>query len=624
MPVIAIPIEELNRRLGRDLTSGEMEAHLDQLGVDLDGFSKLRRYRCRPSGALIELNPNEELPSRCPETLVEGKPDELWEYLGDVDVVKMDLLPVRPDIFDAGGLTRAIKGLLAVETGLAAYRLEPPSLEVFVDASVAAVRPQIGCAVIRNLQIDDVGLRMLMKLQENLHWALARDRKLASIGVYDLSAIKGPITYTTVGREDIRFVPLQSDGQAVTPQAILSHHPKGTAYAHLLEGHPRVPLLIDKVEQVLSMPPIINSHETRVTTETKDVFVDVTGISDRVVTKCLHTLVTSMLELFPGSAAERVQMRFPAMHNLPATSVALPTMATESFEIDVDHACRRIGIDITRDQAIELLRRMRHHAEATEGSVHRIRVTVAPYRNDIMHEVDLIEDLAIAYGYHRIVPVLVPNMTVAQERPERILANRARSALIGLGFFEVMSLLLSNPEEQYALMNVDDPEDAVLLDNPASVEQSMMRTMILPQLLRLFALNRGQGLPQRLFEADDVVIFEQGTPHPSERLHLSGGILDTQVGFSDIKAITEAIAHELGMPLTYQSIQHPAFLEGRAAQLFYRDEPVGIAGEIHPVVLEKLRLVQPLAVFEISLQPLLATEDLYALEPSKSHGETNV
>ncbi|MCB9644903.1 MAG: phenylalanine--tRNA ligase subunit beta [Myxococcales bacterium] len=614
MPVIAIPIEELNRRLGRDLTSDEMEAHLDQLGCDLDGFAKLRRYRCRPSGALIELNPHEELPGRCPETLIEGKPDELWEYLGDVDVVKMDLLPVRPDIFDAGGLTRAIKGLLEVEMGLPEYEMGAPSLEVNVDASVANVRPQIGCAVMRGLKIDDVGLRMLMKLQENLHWALARDRKLASIGVYDLASIKGPVTYTTVGREEITFVPLQTiDGKAVTPEAILSEHPKGVAYAHLLKDFQRVPLLLDKVEQVLSMPPIINSHETRVTTETTDVFIDVTGISDRVVTKCLHTLVTSMLELFPGSRAERVQMHFPGMLNLPESTVALPSMATESFVIDVEHACRRIGIDIDRERAIRLLMQMRHHAEAVEDNASQVRVTVAPYRNDIMHEVDLIEDLAIAYGYQNIVPVLVPNMTVAQERPERVLANRTRNTMTGLGFFEVMSLLLSNPEEQYELMNVEDPGDAVLIENPASVEQSLMRTMVLPQLLRLFALNRGQGLPQRMFEVDDVVVFEDGTEHPSERLHLAGGILDTQVGFSDIKAITEAIAHEIGMPLTYQAIHHPAFLEGRVAQLLYQDEPVGIVGEVHPSVLEKLRLVQPLAVFEVSLQPLLPESDLYAL-----------
>ena len=614
MPVIAIPIEELNRHLGRSLSADEMEAYLDQIGCDLDGFTKLRRYRCRPSGVLLELNPHEELPSRCPETQIEGKPEELWTFLGEVDVVKMDLLPVRPDIFDAGGLSRAIKGLLKEEIGLPRYPLAPAKIALHIDPSVAAVRPHIHCAVIRGIQLDEVGLRTLMKLQENLHWALARDRKLASIGVYDLKTLQGAIHYKAVARDSLRFIPLQSlDGKPLTPDEILTSHPKGIAYAHLLQGHEMIPLLIDDAGQVLSMPPIINSHETRVTTETTDVFLDVTGIVDRAVSKCLHTILTSLLELCPDARAEAVEVHLPAQDGKAAQRIQQPSMEIERFSLHISRANQRIGIQASRDEAVTLLRQMRHDVEIDAQDPDLLHLSVAPYRNDIMHEVDLIEDLAIAYGYQHIQPVLVPNMTVARERPERILANRVRALMTGSGYFEVMSLLLSNPQEQYELLNTQDPHEAVLLANPASVEQSLMRTRIMPQLLRLFALNRGQGLPQRLFEVDDVVIMEANASHPQECLHLAAGILDTQVGFAQIKSLAQSVSYELGMPLTYEPIHHPAFLEGRVAQMRYQGQPVGLLGEIHPAILEKLRLLQPLAVLEFSLQPLLPQDDLYHL-----------
>ncbi|MEM1008714.1 MAG: hypothetical protein AAGJ35_06875, partial [Myxococcota bacterium] len=278
-------------------------------------------------------------------------------------------------------------------------------------------------------------------------------------------------------------------------------------------------------------------------------------------------------------------------------------------------ACRLIGIDVSLERAKSLLEQMRHDVMLVSAEQQQLRVEVAPYRNDIMHEVDLIEDLAIAYDYQNIVPSLVPNLTVAQEREDRKLANRARQAMLGMGFFEAMSLLLSSPQEQYASVGLSDPGEAVVIDNPASVEQSIMRTHILPQLLRLFGVNRGQGLPQRLFEVDDVVILPQSETYPRERLHLAAGLLDTGVGFADIKAVCEALLFELGLSATYRPVEHPAFLPGRVAEILLDNKPLGILGEIHPRILEQeeLRLLQPLAVMELCLQDLLPKEDLYHL-----------
>ena len=314
MPVVAIPIEDLNRRLNTQLSNEEMELRLEQLGCDIEEFTQIRRIQCNVCNNLRELTLNEEMPNRCTECGHTDDKADFWSDLGNEDVVRMDLLPVRPDIFDPGGLSRALRGLLDLKTGLPDYQIGDAQLSLTVDPIVqeeSSYRPYIGCAVIRGLSFDDFSLRLVMKLQENLHWALGRNRKLASIGVYDLSTINGPLKYTAVEREGLRFTPLFVPDQQQTPQEVLETHPKGVAFANLLDGYTHVPMLVDANEQVLSMPPIINSHETRVTIDTKDVFIDVTGITQKAVTKTLHTIVTSMLELFPGAKAERVEVQLP-------------------------------------------------------------------------------------------------------------------------------------------------------------------------------------------------------------------------------------------------------------------------------------------------------------------------
>lgn len=601
MPVVAIPLEDLNAHIGAPLSASELEALLRQLGCDIEEFTKLRRVRCLRCGALQELTLREELPASCPDCQAEAPRDELWEDAGEVDVVRMDLLPVRPDLFDAGGLARAVRGLLGEEMGPVAYDVAPATFRVTVDPAMSApesYRPHIRCAVVRGLSLDDVSLRAVMKLQELLHWALGRDRKLASIGVYDLACLAPEVRYTAVDPDEFRFVPLQTtDGAAVTPRAILEEHPKGKAYAHLLANLKRYPVLVDANGQTLSMPPIINSHETRLHLDTTDVFIDVTGLTERAVTKSLHTLVASLLELFPEARAEAVEMVFPT------GTRRSPDFSPEPFVVDVARAARLIGMDIDGELATELLRKMRHGAHL-DGD--RIQVQVPAYRNDIMHPVDLIEDIAIAFGYDNVTPRLVRSMTVGHPRPEQVLAGRARGVMVGLGYAETMSLLLTNEKDCYELLDRPNPGDAVRVDNPISVEQTMLRTDILPQLLKLFAVNRGQGLPQKLFEVDDVVRVVPGVEQPVEELHLAAGHLDTTVGFADVKALAECIGRELGIDLVLAPCEHPAFLPGRVAALRVGDDELGVCGEVHPAVLERLRLVTPLVALELNLQPLVA------------------
>ena len=303
---------------------------------------------------------------------------------------------------------------------------------VEVDPAIAAgPRPYIQCAIIRDLSIDEELLRAMMRLQEHLHWALCRDRKFASIGVYELGKLASPLRYAPVDRNEFRFTPLfWGHREPVSPQTMLAEHPKGMGYAHLVEGMDKVPALLAANDAVLSLPPIINADETRVTTSTRNLLIDVTGSNLPVVTRALAIMATSLLELDTDGKAhlERVEVVYPDRRELT------PPLATQQFTVDPARASALIGVELTREHVRELLLKMRHGVDigepllAPEGGMNAsptLQVTVGPFRNDIMHEVDLIEDVAIAYGYHHIKPTLVPSFTAGRTLPLNDLARRA-------------------------------------------------------------------------------------------------------------------------------------------------------------------------------------------------------
>ena len=261
--------------------------------------------------------------------------------------MRLDLLADRPDLFDVGGLARALRGTLGIESGLPKYAAKPSGLTVTVDKSLgdkSSYRPFIACAVMTLPPVDETSLIAIMKLQENLHWGVGRDRKLASIGVYDMATITGDITYRTIDPDKEPFVPLGMPGKKMSGRQILESHPKGMAYAELLADHKRYPVLVDAKDQVLSMPPIINSDETKLKKGTTRVFIDVTGISQAAVTKSLDTLVCRWRK--SAARSKRSRSSTPT-----ARSVRRRILMPRSTEIDLAEAKRWLGLAARRKVA---------------------------------------------------------------------------------------------------------------------------------------------------------------------------------------------------------------------------------------------------------------------------------
>ncbi len=609
MPVVGIPVSLLNDRLAADLGRDELIEELQHLGCDVEGYATLRRFKCRHCGNIMEITETQQPPVLCRRCGADfsSAPQSL-QSLGEGDVIRMELLAVRPDMFDPGGLARTLRAYLGAERGLRRYELAPPVARVVVHPDLSGdlcPRPAIACAVVRSVALSDDIIKEVMNLQENLHWALGRDRKHASIGVYDLERVRLPeLRYGAVEPEGISFVPLGYDPadptSSLTPAQILREHPKGVEYAGLLDGFERYPLLTDGDGSVLSMPPIINSEHTRVTDGTRSLFIDVTGLGRRLVGRTLNVLVTSLEELCPDVMVEQVQIAYPD------GEMVTPDLTPQDVDLDVEATGLLLGVDLDATALTDLLERMGH--DVAPGGQGALKVRVPAYRNDILHPRDLMEDAAIAYGYHNITPRLVPTMTVGGERRVEAVSRLARETLCGLGYLEVMTLQLTCERRCYDAMRLERSGDHVEVSHPISSEQTLLRPSLAPGLLDTLTVNAHREYPQRIFEVGEVTELADTDTGALERRRVAGVIIGEKMGVTDVRAAAAAVLREFGWGVRTCTAPLPQFLPGRGATIIADGEAgereVGVLGELHPEVLDAFRLRHPAADFELDLTTL--------------------
>ena len=612
MPIVEMPVDALLRRVNRDgkaaLSAEEIAERLPGMGCAVEEFAETTQYACKLCGKIVDRTEAQGpllLCANCGADFREN-PAAL-DDLGTNQVIRLELLAVRPDIYDPGGMARYVRSYLGVQTGLVAYPVAPPRITVQVDPRLSderSLRPYISCAVVRNVELDNELIKLLMNLQEDLHWALGRDRKLASIGVYDFDTLSGEMFhYDAVEPDALSFVPLgfPPDGPAscITLREILQQHKTGQAYAHLLQHLEAYPILRDAEGTVLSMPPIINSESTRVTMSSRQFFIDVTGLSQRSVARALNVMVTSLKELMPAIEIEAVTIEAPAGRRVT------PDLAPTEMDIAVPEASETIGVTLDAPQLGELLERMGHGVAAAGPD--RLRVSVPAYRNDVMHPVDLVEDAAIAYGYENLTPELVPTFTVGTPQRTEEQATVARKVLTGLGFHQVMTLVLTSEPAAFGKWRIEPDPRVVRIENPISTEQTICRVSLLPGLLETLAINKQYDLPQYLFEIGDCCFYDASVETGArEERFVATAMIGTHVGYADVRAVADAFAHEMDAKVETRPVEHASFIPGRVAGLFGAgDEQIGVMGEVHPEILEAYGLKHPVSVLELNLARLL-------------------
>jgi len=511
------------------------------------------------------------------------------------DYVKIEYNPNRVDFCSYSGVARAFQGLMGWETGMPNFKVKQGNIALKVDKSVAKVRPYVVSAIIRDLNVDYGAIRELMEMQEALHWMIGRDRKKASIGVHNLDAVEPPFSYVTCAPNEIKFVPLDKT-EEMTPQEVLEKHEKGMAYKSEVEWASRYPLIVDRNGDVLSFPPIINGELTRVVEDTQNLFIDVTGTELNAISRSLNVLVTALADM--GGTIESVPVEYPDQ------VLVTPDLTPQKMKLHVDYSNERLGLNFSEAQTIEALQKSRLDAEKVETGVLEVRIPA--YRTDILHEIDLVEEVAIGYGYYNLTPTTPATVTTGKQHRVNEVANTVRQIMVGLGFVEALNFILANEVDHYQKMR-RKAEELVTLANPVSTEYSIIRNDLLPSLMSNLADNKHQVFPQQMFEVSDVIkINEESESRTERRIHTAAVSSHPTANFTEIKSILEALLMNLGLKKwTVKEAEHPSFLQGRIATVSFKGTELGVVGEIHPEVLNNFELENPTGAFEIDLQKLI-------------------
>ncbi|NWF86734.1 phenylalanine--tRNA ligase subunit beta [Candidatus Bathyarchaeota archaeon] len=527
--------------------------------------------------------------------LVKGEAKLFDEEEGIVSIEIKDTN--RPDVWNIEGLARALRGFLGIEKGLRHYAVGKPIMEVHVDKRLRNIRPYIGCSIVKDVKLSDTIIRGFMHLQDKLDQTYGRNRQRTSIGLYDFSLITPPLSYIVAKPTEISFVPLGFE-EKMSLKEILKRHPKGIEYGHIVSGHSVYPILLDSKGNVLSFPPIINSNDLgKITEITKHVLVEVTGT--------LHETVLNTLNMVTLSLIDRGGKAYSATIHYPHEKLEVVTPKLESWlmDLDVEYVNKVIGLSLSPKQIAKLLAKAEFGVKKIENA--KLHVQIPCYRIDVMHPIDLVEDIAIAYGYNAIRPLWRKLPTTGGMKLEQGLLNIARELMVGFGFQEVLTYTLTNPENLFTKMNCKR-ERTVKVANPKVQTLTCLRNWLLPNLMEFLSNNLHMEYPQKLFELGIVTLLdEKEETKTRDENRLAAVISHANANFSEIKSTIDAFFMNMGLEWQIQETVHSSFIDGRVGILLVNGINVGIIGEINPKVLNAWKLENPTAAFELNMEKII-------------------
>jgi len=512
-----------------------------------------------------------------------------WNHL-EGQKWEVETYPNRPDLLSVEGLARAYKGFFDIQIGLEEYKTKQGNTKINVEDSVKDVRPYIGAAVVKDVKLTQRAINGLIQLQEKLHQTTGRERDKIAIGLHDMAEVEPPFTYKAVEPEQVSFKPLEYDKELYL-DSILEEHEKGQEYAWILEDEEKFPIISDKNGKILSFPPIINNQLTEVTTDTTDIFIDVTGKDKDTVLKILNILSTAFSER--GGVIETVKTNGERM----------PILKPEKMDVELDYVREVSGLELTASQVENRLEKMKLGVEKIKKDT--ITVQIPSYRTDIMHQYDLIEEIVIAHRYSNIEPEL-PNLdTIGSEKRIEKYTDNVREILQGTSALETHTYVLSSNKNLFDKMNIDKEEsDAAEMSNAVSQELNMVRNWITPSLLETLQNNKHRSYPQKFFEAADVVKTESENSQKTVR-KLSYVISGEETNYTSIKEVLQVLERDLGTSVSVEESKQPFLKNNRSARILKNDVEIGFIGELNGKVIDNWELTKNTAIFELNLTQLM-------------------
>ena len=507
----------------------------------------------------------------------------------DGDDIRIEYSPNRPDYSTDYGIATGLQGLLGIKKGIQKVNIKKKGqFGIKVEPDVAKVRPYVTGIIATNGKLDDVSIKQLMNMQEDLHFGIGRKRKKSSIGLHDADKISFPLTYTTTSKQH-KFVPLNS-GTEQTIDEILTNTEVGQNYGWVIENEKNMPIILDSEGNTISFPPIINSALTTVTPNTKNILIEVTGM-DKDAAEDMLSVVVSILQT---AGFEFNELKISGNKN------STPQLRTRTISYDTNLTSQILGISMSVSNMVTCLKKCRLDA-SLKGK--KINCVIPRYRFDIFGQMDLVEEIALGYGIENIEPKLSPSMTIGQKSDMIIKTDLINKTAVGLGFLEVLNSSLTSKKTLYDLTKRNSSKIISVLDSK-SQEHTILRDSLLPGLLENLSKNIHESYPQKLFETG--VVFSKGDPiHESINLGVVVAYKDTN--FSELKAIMQSILRtnfKINSD-TKTSKNQELYVEGRHADIFVDNKKIGEIGEIDSEILENFRIRTSVVGFEIKLSGLI-------------------
>lgn len=543
--------------------------------------------------------------------LKEGVDSSALSQTSNRIVYMIDIPANRYDLLCPEGLTRALRVYLGLESPPQFKLIEKtPSEVIRVEKATKQIRPFVVGAILRNITFTPENYENFIALQEKLHHNICRRRTLVAIGTHDYDTVKGPFTYTALSPKDILFVPLNQTQKmnGIQLMEFYESDRRLSKFLPIIRDSPVYPVVLDGNGTVCSLPPIINGDHSKITLKTRNVFIECTATNQAKAEIVLDIMVT----MFSQYAAEKFTVEPVLIDYGEGQSVRTPALRQKKFEVSCQYINDRIGVSLKQEDILANLRKMSLSAEAK--GCKDVIVSVPPTRADILHPCDIMEDAAIAFNFNKIPKLMPKTNTMGKPLPVNKLSDALRIELAMAGFTEVMPLILCSRSENFErLRRPDDEKLAVQLANPKTIEYQVVRTSLLPGLLKTLRENKSFPTPIQLFEVSDVVFkdSESDTKARNER-HLAVIYCNKASGFEVVHGVLDRLMSRLSVPRIRGTGFHIAessnetFFKGRRADVFYKStKPIGVFGVVHPEVLESFGIPYPCSALELNIEPFI-------------------
>ena len=511
----------------------------------------------------------------------------LENYDKETDEVKIDFGDTNlPYLWSAEGFARLIKGILGMQKGVPELKINKGSYEVVVDKSVSKLRPFIACFAAKGKKVDDYMIKQLVQLQEKFCETYGRRRQKVSIGLYSYKRLAFPVHYKAVSPESVEFVPLEFKAK-MNLKEILAEHPKGKEYAWALEGFDNYPILIDGKKEVMSFVPIINSNFTgKIEVGDEDLFFEATGTDEEAVNLAAN--------IFAYALSDRGFQVYSAEMKYPDKKTIIPDLKGGIIAIKNEQINQLFGLELKESN-------VKHLLEKAQYNFSNHKVEIPPYRADILHPFDIIEDIGIMYGYENVKELQLTTYTVGSILNINEFIDKVREIIVGFGYQEIMSAVLTNKDVLYKKMNIED-FGTIEIEDYMSETYSAVRSWILPSLMEVFSKNKHVEFPQMIFEEGLVNLRKRDSIVECSRIAIATS--HESANYTEIRQVLDYIMKCFGLKYDIEETEHGSFIEGRVGRAVVKGKKVAYLGEISPQILENWGLDMPIAALELNLSEM--------------------